>query len=83
MAGGSGPNGTRYNTAEILVRGAPSWVNITATIPTGPLTYFSGINLNDKVYFLGKFLKVIMKSKEHSENSSQVGNKEFVSLTNC
>ena len=54
VAGGSGPNGTRYNTAEILVRGAPSWVNITATIPMGPLNYFSGINLNGKVYFLGK-----------------------------
>ena len=54
VAGGSGPNGTRYNTAEILVRGALSWVNITATIPMGPLNYFSGINLNGKVYFLGK-----------------------------
>ena len=54
VAGGSGPNGTRYNTAEILVRGAPSWVNISATIPMGPINYFSGINLNGKVYFLGK-----------------------------
>ena len=50
-----GPNGTRYNTAEVLVKGDASWTNITDTIPMGPLNYFSGINLNDKVYFLGEF----------------------------
>ena len=57
MAGGAGPNGTRYNTAEILIQGADSWVNISDPIPMGPLNYFTGVNLNDKVYFLGKIIQ--------------------------
>ena len=53
VAGGVSGFWTRFDNAEVLVKGDTTWRELTARIPVGSVSRFSGININNKVYFIG------------------------------
>ena len=54
MAGGVSESPPRLDNAEVLVKGDSAWREVTARLPVGPVSSFSGVNLNNKVYLIGK-----------------------------
>ena len=42
------------DNAEVLVKGDSAWREVPGCLPVGAISSFSGVNLNSKVYFLGK-----------------------------
>ena len=53
VAGGLSGAASRFDNAEVLVKGAPAWREVTARLPVGAVSSFSGVNLNNKVYLIG------------------------------
>ena len=53
MAGGLSDGG-RLDNAELLIKGGSAWREVTARLPVGAVSWFSGVNLNNKVYLIGK-----------------------------
>ena len=56
VAGGVSGNepSSRFDNAEVLAKGDSAWREVTARLLVGPLSSFSGVNLNNKVYLIGK-----------------------------
>ena len=52
VAGGFG--GGFLDNAEVWVKGDSAWREVTARLPVGAVSSLSGVNLNNKVYFIGK-----------------------------
>ena len=53
MAGGLSDGG-RLDNAELLIKGGSAWREVNARLPVGAVSWFSGVNLNNKVYLIGK-----------------------------
>ena len=56
MAGGLSDAG-RLDNAELLIvydKGGSAWREVNARLPVGAVSSFSGVNLNNKVYLIGK-----------------------------
>ena len=54
VAGGTAGFSSTFDNAEVLVKGDSAWREVTARLPVGAVSSFSGINLNNKVYLIGK-----------------------------
>ena len=54
VAGGVSGFSSRLDNAEVLVKGDSAWREVTARLPVGTVSSFSGVNLNNKVYLIGK-----------------------------
>ena len=54
VAGGVSGPASRFDNAEVLVKGDSAWREVTARLPVGAVSWFSGVNLNNKVYLIGK-----------------------------
>ena len=57
VAGGVSGFSSRFDSAEVLVKGDTTWREITAPLPVGTVSSFSGVNINNKVFFIGKNIK--------------------------
>ena len=58
MAGGLSDGG-RLDNAELLIvydKGGSAWREVNARLPVGAVSSFSGVNLNNKVYLIGKII---------------------------
>ena len=44
---------SRFDNAEVLGKGDSAWREVTARLLVGPVSSFSGVNLNNKVYLIG------------------------------
>ena len=54
VAGGTAGFSSTFDNAEVLVKGDSAWREITARLPVGAASRISGVNLNNKVYLIGK-----------------------------
>ena len=53
VAGGVSGASSRFDNAEVLVKGDSAWREVTARLPLGAVSSPSGVNLNNKVYLIG------------------------------
>ena len=60
MAGGVSGFSSRFDNAEVLVKGDTTWREITARLPVGSVNGFSGVNINNKVYFIGNIQTICL-----------------------
>ena len=54
VAGGLSESLSRLDNAEVLVKGVAAWREVTARLPIGAVSQLSGVNLNNKLYLIGK-----------------------------
>ena len=53
VAGGVSGFWSRLDSAEVLVKGDTTWRELNARLSVGSVSRFSGVNINNKVYFIG------------------------------